>query len=231
MKFLFLYKVNSLPPINNISNSNSTDNVNGFRFNFNISYDKEIEDKIFPSGMMQAVRRYDKVKDPTLMRVGAARAACLICLCELSSMRVGKNTLINHALGQRHLKAASEPLTLDMLQSFHDFWLKQEKLFQAHQVYFRPYDLSRMKCMLCAASYSHSDIITHILDKKHRRLVMEIYDRRVTIYYLVNLQVQVYNVSIQDIETREAEMKRLEEARTSRRARNSESDGKFSAVQ
>lgn len=181
--------------------------------------------------MMQAVRRYDKVKDPTLMRVGAARAACLICLCELSNMRVGKNTLINHALGQRHLKAATETLTLDILQSFHDFWLKQEKLFQAHQVYFRPYDFSRMKCTLCAASYSHSDIITHILDKKHRRLVMEIYNRRFTIYYLVNLQVQVYNVSIQDIEAREAEMRRLEEARTSRRARNSESDGKFSAVQ
>lgn len=181
--------------------------------------------------MMQAVRRYDKVKDPTLMRVGAARAACLICLCELSNMRVGKNTLINHALGQRHLKAATETPTLDILQSFHDFWLKQEKLFQAHQVYFRPYDFSRMKCTLCAASYSHSDIITHILDKKHRRLVMEIYNRRFTIYYLVNLQVQVYNVSIQDIEAREAEMRRLEEARTSRRARNSESDGKFSAVQ
>lgn len=220
--------MNSLPPVNNIGSSNSTD-VNGFRFNFNISYEKEIEDKVFPPSLMQAVRRYDKVKDPTIMRVGAARAACLICNCELNSMRICKNTLINHALGQRHLKGASEMVTLNILQSFHDFWLKQEILFQAHQVYFRPYDLSRIKCILCAASYSHSDVISHILDKKHKRLVMEIYDRRISIYYLVNLQVQVYNISIQDIEAREAEMRRLEEARMSRRARNSESDGKFSA--
>lgn len=206
----------------------SNENVNSFRFNFNIPYDEEVENKIYPPTIMTAVRKYDKVKEYTVMRAGNSKGACLICHCEMNSMRVTKHMVVNHVMGQKHLKAATHPPNLEILEFFHDFWLKQEPPIQAHSVYFRPHFKPSLKCVLCGPILLSDGVVSHITTDPHRKKVIEMYEKRINLYFLINLQVQVYGITQEQVEATDTEHK-LEEAtkkksRERKPRKNSDSD-------
>ncbi|XP_066257230.1 uncharacterized protein [Euwallacea similis] len=199
-----------------------SENVNNFRFNFNISYDEEIENTIYPSVLMSGVRKYDKVKEFTIIKISSNKAACLLCSCDLNGLKISKYMLVSHAMGQKHLNCAKDITTLQILKTFHEFWMKQEAPVQAHQVYFRPVDSTKFKCSLCYVNCLKTEVFAHITIGMHRKKVMEMYERRINIYYLVNLQVQVYGISKSEIIAREALLKGQEEAKDVRWGNNPE---------
>ncbi|XP_066154561.1 uncharacterized protein [Euwallacea fornicatus] len=197
-----------------------SENVNSFRFNFNISYDEEVENTIYPSMLMSGVRKYDKVKEFTIIKISNNKAACLLCSCDLNGLKISKYLLVSHAMGQKHLNCAKDIATLEILKTFHEFWMKQEAPIQAHQVYFKPVDSTKFKCSLCYVSCLKADVLAHITIGMHRKKIKEMYEKRINAYYLVNLQVQVYGISKSEVIAREALLKRQEEAKKVRGANN-----------
>ncbi|XP_060532348.1 speckle targeted PIP5K1A-regulated poly(A) polymerase-like [Cylas formicarius] len=174
--------------------------VNNFRFNFPLEKNhSEIKNKIYPSNLMTYVRSYDRVQDFTIQRAGPMRASCLICPCEMNGIRVSKFILANHAMGQKHMKAASNPEVLKILQNFHLSWLKEETNIQAHQVFFRPKTFNHLTCLLCHNSLEGKDLKAHIKGDKHKKNVLDLVEKN-NPNYLANLQIEVYGITQEKVQ-------------------------------
>ncbi|CAG9766954.1 unnamed protein product [Ceutorhynchus assimilis] len=199
-------KIQNYPPT-------TPENANVFRFNFTLRYNDEVENKLYPSNMMQSIRKYDKVQDFSIMRAGNTRAVCFLCPCEMNSKRVTKVSLMNHAMGQRHMNSATTPTVIENLRCFHDFWLRQEPPVQAHQVYFRCFECKVFRCTLCYVLVNCEDVLVHLKKNSHKNRVLDFYHQRSNTFFLVNLQVQVYGVTKEEIEVRESEIRANEEER------------------
>ncbi|KAJ8973435.1 hypothetical protein NQ317_016718 [Molorchus minor] len=110
----YAFPSNPLPAMseNSVSNKedNARDNVNSFRFDFHLQYDKAIENKLYTQSLMKAIRRIDQVEEYTIQKTSPSRAVCLLCNCELlTRAKISKSSLLDHCMGQRHLKCASTP--------------------------------------------------------------------------------------------------------------------------
>ncbi|XP_050307942.1 terminal uridylyltransferase Tailor-like [Anthonomus grandis grandis] len=196
------------------------ENVNSFRFNFKLSYDSEVESKIYPPSIMDGIRKYDKLKEYSIMKRGATIAACMICNCDMNGLRVSKHLLFNHTMGQKHLRAARNESSINTLSAFHAFWVKQDPPIQAHQVYFWPLirSLTKMECALCGTYVPNENILAHIMSVPHKKTVLDMYEQRNNLVYLVPLQVQAYGITKEEVETRE----NLEKSQRSREKSGSE---------
>lgn len=174
-------------------------NVNSFRFNFVPTYDEVIQKKLYPEKRVQSLKKYDKTEYSTIVSVGPFRAVCLLCPCDLvsrSNKRMGIQFFLDHITGNRHMKLLLEKDNIDGVINFHETWLNQEPVFQAHQVYFRPdgpHGLA-LKCVLCCQNVSRKKLPEHILTEDHKFQVLENFQRNDTSYYLMDWQVQAYGV-------------------------------------
>ncbi|KAJ8927156.1 hypothetical protein NQ314_020429 [Rhamnusium bicolor] len=196
-------------------NSSNEENVNSFRFNFILECDDIIKNKIYPESLMKEVRKVDKIREFTIQRAGPARAVCLLCPCDLiSKSKVSKMPLMDHSMGQRHLRMASNPANISALRIYHDTWLNLELNYQAHQVYFRPDISSTFNCVLCNSFINRKKVLAHIQTDPHRKLVLETFERRSNAFYLTEMQVQVYGVNLDRIEAKDNKIKKEEAVKT-----------------
>lgn len=175
------------------SNETPTEDINGFRFNFQLHYDECVETKFYPDSLVTAVKKFDKIADPTILRAGHYRAICLLCSRDLvSRAKISKSFILDHVMGQRHLKFASDTVNLHSLRCFHETWLNLDMPYQSHQLYFRPDIRKSFKCVLCNNYVLCTRLKQHIQTDPHRKKVIELFERNEKIYFLTDEQVQLY---------------------------------------
>ncbi|KAG5882878.1 hypothetical protein JTB14_026168 [Gonioctena quinquepunctata] len=178
------------------SGSEEEGGLNTFRFNFKLQYDPTVEAKLYPESILKAVRRIDKVPDFTIQRAGIIRGVCLLCSCDLiSKSRISKNSILDHVMGQRHLKFSTNSTYLDALKAYHETFVNLEPEFQAHQVYFRPETHKSSKCILCNCMVKHFLMMDHIRLNQHKRMVLDMFKKKSTVYYLMDFQALAYGVT------------------------------------
>lgn len=178
--------------------------LNNFKFNFVITYDKKVEETLYPESLMLAARKRDNIQDyHTIQKCGTNRAMCLLCPCKLTARgRVQKITSFavkNHTSGQQHLKSASAVVNISALKQYHEFWRSQAPDFQAHQVHFIPESvLSIIKCYLCQEYIQYTSVIDHIQGKTHKSKVLKIFQSpgASSDFYLLNMQLGVYGQEV-----------------------------------
>ncbi|KAJ3657972.1 hypothetical protein Zmor_009745 [Zophobas morio] len=197
-----------------VHTAESTNGLNDFKFNFIVTYDHRVEEALYPEPLILAARRRDSLSEYTIQRCGVGRGNCLLCPCSLLSRgRVSKITsfvIKNHCSGQRHLKYASNPLNTNALKQYHEFWRSQDPNFQAHQLHFIPElpALNCVKCQLCQEVVNYNVVIEHIKDKSHRNKVLKIFpipEGKLTEFYLLDMQVEVYGVVVNNVKKEEIE--------------------------
>ncbi|XP_023017587.2 uncharacterized protein isoform X1 [Leptinotarsa decemlineata] len=194
--------------IQNVTVSSEEDDygTNDFTFSFKPPYDPEVEMKLYPDSIMKAVRRLDKVPGYSIQRSGPSRGVCLICCCDLMTRsRFSKTAILDHVMGQRHMKFSATPECLRILEAYHEAFTNHDPPSQAHQVYFRPDTSHRVMCILCNKSILCSMVTDHLLTNKHRLQVVDLYKKNLNICYLTNLQVQVYGI-VEEPDTRKQEV-------------------------
>nr|CAI5865418.1 unnamed protein product [Callosobruchus analis] len=186
-----------------LHDTRSDDDVNSFRFNFGLYYDETILSKLYPDGLIKNVQQIDKLKDPTILRVGASKAICLLCGVKIiAKTKISKAQILDHVIGQRHLSLTVSDQSIDTLRRYHELWLNFECCYQAHQVFFIPkgYNLT---CMLCkrddgAKIKNHYSIVKdHIDSNTHKNRLIQMCESNPNLYYLASEQVQVYNLPIE----------------------------------
>lgn len=172
-------------------------NVNSYRFNFVPSYDKVVQSKLYPEKTIQSLKKYDKTDYPTILAIGPSRFVCLLCSCDLlsrSKIRMSKHFFLDHIVGNRHMKQATLIENVNAVINFHETWLSKEPLFQAHQVYFRPFRDNILWCILCDLCIASTKVDVHILADVHRHNVLGTFYKNINSFYLLDLQVQLYGV-------------------------------------
>ncbi|KAJ8913947.1 hypothetical protein NQ315_015184 [Exocentrus adspersus] len=212
-----------------LKNSEHTEkDVNSFRFNFVLTYDDVIENKIYPDRLMKTIRKYDKIKEYTMQKAGPFRAVCLLCCCDVvTKSKICKFALDSHATGQRHLKFASNPENVENLKKYHEVWLNQEPMYQAHQVYFKPVN-SCLKCDLCNTYVHYDEALIHIGTNPHKKKVLDMFEKKINTFFLMELQVQVYGIIV----AADKEIKNEKPvAKPKTRKENTDTDSSSSAVQ
>lgn len=188
-----LSNISGIEIINEKREEFKEENVNSFRFNFQLHYDKAIEAKIYPESFMTAVRKFDKIKYYTILRAGNYRAVCLLCSCDLvSRSKITRAFILDHVMGQRHLRFASNPTNIGALTYFHDTWLNLDTLSQAHQIFFRPEIDNNFRCVLCNEYVMATNLKIHLQTDPHRKRVIELFDQDHKPFFLIDLQVQLY---------------------------------------
>ncbi|XP_018572666.1 uncharacterized protein LOC108912018 [Anoplophora glabripennis] len=184
------------------------DDVNNFRFNFVLKYDDAIEIKLYPERLMKTVWKIDRIKEYTIQKTGPFRAVCLLCSCDLvAKTKISKFAIEDHTIGQRHLRNAGSSENVNNLRNYHDFWLNLEATYQSHQVYFKP-NFSAFKCVLCNLAVKYEDVLLHIQRDPHKKKVLDLFKKNSNIYYLIELHVQIYGVTMVQVESTDKEVKK-----------------------
>ncbi|VEN54520.1 unnamed protein product, partial [Callosobruchus maculatus] len=192
--------------------TSSDNDVNSFRFNFGLHYDEAILSKLYPDGLVKAVQKIDKCKDPTILRVGGSKAVCLLCGVKIiAKTRISKAQILDHVFGQRHLNLTVSDQNIDTLRRYHELWLNFECCYQAHQVFFIPkgYNLS---CMLCKRvdkgliKNHYSLVKDHIDSNTHKSRLINMCESNPNLYYLTYEQAQVYPLTNLPIEILEKKL-------------------------
>nr|CAH7762201.1 unnamed protein product [Callosobruchus chinensis] len=184
----------------------SENDINSFRFNFELYYDEVISSKLYPDGLVKAVQRIDKCKDPTILRVGGSKAVCLLCGVQImGKSRITKAQILDHVIGQRHLSLTVSDRNIDILRRYHELWLNFECYYQAHQVFFIPKRYS-LQCILCkkvgkgSVKNHYSPVKDHIDSDDHKNRLINMCVSSPNLYYLAYEQAQVYNLSVEVLE-------------------------------
>lgn len=182
--------------------------VNNFKFNFELKYDDVIENKIYPDRIIKAVRKIDKIREYTIQKSGPFRAVCLLCSCDLvTKTKISKFAIEDHSIGQRHLRNANNSENVNNLKKYHEFWLNLDIFYQAHQVYFKP-NSAALKCVLCNSVVKYEDVLSHMQRDPHKKKVLDLFEKRSTTYYLIELHVQAYGITTMQNETKEKDTKK-----------------------
>lgn len=170
---------------------------NSFRFNFPICYDAAIEAKLYPESFVTAIRKCDRINYYTILRAGNYRAFCLLCCCELiSRTKITKAFVLDHVMGQRHLRFAIDRPSVLALISFHETWLNLEPVLQAHQLFFKPENDTTLKCLLCNGYVLIKFLATHLISDCHRKKVVELYEKNHKLFFLGELHIQLYGPEV-----------------------------------
>ncbi|CAH1994292.1 unnamed protein product [Acanthoscelides obtectus] len=190
-----------------VLDENGPDNdVNSFRFNFDLHYDETISSKLYPQGLEKAVQKIDRCKDPTIQRISGSRVVCLLCGVNINSRtRISKAAILDHVMGQKHLGLSFSEQNIDALRRYHELWLNFDCNYQAHQVFFLPRGYS-LACRLCktmekaCVKYDYTIVRNHIDSETHKNRLIKITETNPKLYYLAYEQAQVYNMSNEEMD-------------------------------
>lgn len=193
--------------------------LNNFRFNFVVKYDDIVYEHFYPSALVKAARSIDNLREMSVQRCGVNRGSCLVCCCSLTSKGRARSPKItpfivkNHAMGQKHISNASSKSHIEGLQNYHSFWRGQETCYQAHQSYFvpePPYP-EICRCHLCLAVLAYHEVLDHIKGAVHKKAVLEMFNTaegKSNDFYLMDIQLQVYDIFLSDTNASENSSKR-----------------------
>lgn len=170
------------------------ENINSFRFNFHIEYDENIASLIYPPNLMSAIEVYEQVKHYTIQRIGPSKVFCLLCQCPINCLKVNKNSILNHVLGQKHFKLCQDQPTVQLLDSYHSFWLQQDPSIQSHQVYIKPDKKRYFRCIICAKVVDINSVFKHIMADEHKYKVIYLYETKKEEFYLMDYQLSCYGI-------------------------------------
>ncbi|XP_018326793.1 uncharacterized protein LOC108738065 [Agrilus planipennis] len=180
--------------ISNIENEKYMRYDNGnFIFKFNIDYDEQIKKRIYPRSLLEKVNNIDLLNACTVQRRGPDCVFCLLCQREVPFHSTFK-AVFEHASGHKHSLNAKKKKMIDALQKYHEVWMRQDLEYQSHQTHFLPYTVEMTSCLLCSQFVHYNNLITHIEDKSHKSLILQLQRaKRRNIVYLTELQITVYN--------------------------------------
>ncbi|XP_044748094.1 uncharacterized protein LOC123309186 [Coccinella septempunctata] len=186
------YKMFS-PPTLDYSNTLQSD-VYKFRFEFQSRYSKQEESLLYP----KFYRKFDLEGDPILQRTGPDRTVCLTCCCEL----LGQNApscIVSHTSGSRHSNATSK--MGDIIRNYHDTFLRLDREFQSHQIYFATDDEGYLlKCVVCLKYVRCGDVQAHIMSKLHSRKLIRLSreSKMHSLFYFLRKHVEGYGVKFEE---------------------------------
>ncbi|XP_057651004.1 uncharacterized protein LOC130890744 [Diorhabda carinulata] len=173
---------------------------NTFRFNFLPSYDSVIEKTLYPR-RLKSLNKFNCCKLPTIQKINQCNAICLLCNCSLRAIKaISRNQCLDHIVGQRHMKAANDPLLVAALECYHEIFWNLETCYQAHQVYFEPKNTTTIKCHLCCVDVPIQSTVDHINSDIHKNTVLKLFlKNRVTEFFLLHIQIEAYGIKPEPI--------------------------------